>query len=81
VVGHALLVDKNFIELVALLVIASCAAGRWAGLDYFVEHIVVGIARKCPCLKCCCGAGEGNEAACDESADGRRKPNTKKEGA
>ncbi|MCS7236719.1 MAG: hypothetical protein NZ899_00430 [Thermoguttaceae bacterium] len=34
VVGHALIVDKNFVELIGLLVLAACGAGQWAGLDY-----------------------------------------------
>lgn len=33
--GHYLIVNKNWIEAVALLVIASSGAGRWAGLDAF----------------------------------------------
>ncbi len=41
VVGHAMLVDKNFIELVALLVVATTAVGRWGGLDYFAENYVI----------------------------------------
>jgi uncharacterized membrane protein YphA (DoxX/SURF4 family) len=36
VVGHALLVDKNFVEMVALLVVMTTGAGRWAGLDLFL---------------------------------------------
>lgn len=36
VVGHALLVNKDFVEMVALLLLATTAAGRWGGLDYFV---------------------------------------------
>lgn len=36
VVGHSLLVDKNFIEMVALLVVMTVGAGRWAGLDRFL---------------------------------------------
>jgi len=36
VVGHFLFVDKNFVELVALLVLASTAVGQWGGLDFFV---------------------------------------------
>jgi uncharacterized membrane protein YphA (DoxX/SURF4 family) len=36
VVGHALLVDKNFVELVGLLVLAAAGAGQWAGLDVFI---------------------------------------------
>jgi uncharacterized membrane protein YphA (DoxX/SURF4 family) len=38
VVGHALLVDKNFVELIAMLVLGTTAVGSWAGLDYFVYH-------------------------------------------
>jgi uncharacterized membrane protein YphA (DoxX/SURF4 family) len=36
VVGHALVVDKNFVELVALLFLATTAVGRWGGLDFFL---------------------------------------------
>ncbi len=36
VVGHALLVDKNFVEMIALLVLAATAVGQWGGLDFFV---------------------------------------------
>ena len=39
VVGHALLINKDFIELMALLVIASVPAGRWAGLDFILHRI------------------------------------------
>jgi len=38
IVGHALLINKDFIEMVALLVIAAAAAGRWGGLDFFVHR-------------------------------------------
>ncbi len=38
IVGHALLVNKDFIEMVALLVIATTAVGRWGGLDFFVHR-------------------------------------------
>jgi len=38
VVGHALLVNKDFIEMVALLTLATTAAGRWGGLDFFVHR-------------------------------------------
>ena len=36
IVGHALLVNKDFIEMLALLVIACVSAGRWGGLDFFL---------------------------------------------
>lgn len=41
--GHALLIDKNVIEMVALFLLATTAVGRWCGLDYFVENFVVGL--------------------------------------
>jgi hypothetical protein len=78
VVGHALLVDKNFIELIALLVIASCAAGRWAGLDYFVEHYVIECWRKYGCKRCCCKSSRKPEEA-PQSTE-QEAPQTEKEG-
>jgi uncharacterized membrane protein YphA (DoxX/SURF4 family) len=42
--GHALFVNKDFVELTALLVIASTSLGRWTGLDYFLHC----------CCRCCC---------------------------
>jgi uncharacterized membrane protein YphA (DoxX/SURF4 family) len=36
--GHALFVNKDFVELTALLVIASTSVGRWTGLDCFIRH-------------------------------------------
>ena len=41
VVGHGLLVNKDFVEMTALLVVAASAAGRWGGLDYFLYHLVI----------------------------------------
>ena len=41
VVGHALLVNKDFVEMVALFTIATTAVGRWGGLDYFLYHLIV----------------------------------------
>ena len=37
-VGHALLIDKNFVEMMALFALAAMPVGRWAGLDYFLHH-------------------------------------------
>jgi uncharacterized membrane protein YphA (DoxX/SURF4 family) len=48
VVGHALIVDKNFVEMIALLTLAATAVGRWGGLDFFVYHW---LGR--PILSCC----------------------------
>jgi uncharacterized membrane protein YphA (DoxX/SURF4 family) len=39
--GHALLINKDFIEMVALLVISTTAVGRWGGLDHFVHTLIV----------------------------------------
>jgi uncharacterized membrane protein YphA (DoxX/SURF4 family) len=38
VVGHSMGVDKNFVEMVALLLLATTAAGRWGGLDLFLHR-------------------------------------------
>jgi uncharacterized membrane protein YphA (DoxX/SURF4 family) len=40
VTGHALLVNKDFIEMLALFLVATTAVGRWGGLDYFLHHLV-----------------------------------------
>lgn len=40
VVGHALIVDKNFVEMVALFLVAATAVGRWAGLDFFLYRFL-----------------------------------------
>ena len=41
VVGHALLINKDFIEMLTLLLVSTTAVGRWGGLDYFVHYLVV----------------------------------------
>ena len=43
VAGHALLVNKDFIEMIALFLMAATAVGRWGGLDYFVENYLVNL--------------------------------------
>jgi uncharacterized membrane protein YphA (DoxX/SURF4 family) len=40
VVGHALMIGKDFIEMMALLVVSTTAVGRWGGLDFFVHNLV-----------------------------------------
>lgn len=40
VVGHSLLVNKDFVEMVALFTLATFPAGRWGGLDFFLYHFV-----------------------------------------
>ena len=50
--GHALLVNKDFVEMMALLVIASTTLGRWTGLDFFLHNYLI----KPFCGGCCkCG--------------------------
>ncbi|MDO4558672.1 MAG: DoxX family membrane protein [Planctomycetia bacterium] len=39
VVGHAMIIDKNFVEMMALLVLAAVGAGRWGGVDSAVWKI------------------------------------------
>ena len=53
IVGHFMFVSKDFIEMVACLLLASVPAGRWGGLDFFLYHCggrkvaqVVGIEKK-----------------------------------
>ena len=41
VVGHALIVDKNFVEMVAMLMLATVPVGRWGGLDFFLYQWLV----------------------------------------
>jgi uncharacterized membrane protein YphA (DoxX/SURF4 family) len=40
VVGHALFINKDVIEFLALVLVASVPAGRWGGLDYFLYRLV-----------------------------------------
>jgi uncharacterized membrane protein YphA (DoxX/SURF4 family) len=41
VVGHALIVDKNFVEMAAMLMLATLPVGRWGGLDFFLYRWLV----------------------------------------
>ena len=43
--GHALLIDKNFVEMIALFTVAAIGAGRWGGLDFFVENFILRLFR------------------------------------
>jgi len=49
VVGHALLVNKDFLEMVALLLVASAPVGRWGGLDFFLYRIFGRTKAGCCC--------------------------------
>jgi hypothetical protein len=48
VVGHALLINKDFVEMIALLTLATTAAGRWGGLDFFIHRWFVAPWQKPP---------------------------------
>ncbi len=43
--GHAWLVNKDFIELTALLVISTTAVGTWGGLDFFLHNCIFASCR------------------------------------
>lgn len=43
--GHYLYVDRNLIEMIAALAVATAATGRWAGLDRYLYRL---IERKLP---------------------------------
>ena len=55
-VGHALLINKDFIEMLALVTIATTAVGRWGGLDFILYNLF------CPRRRCAAGK------ACKENA-------------
>ncbi|MEK6234599.1 MAG: DoxX family protein [Planctomycetales bacterium] len=40
-VGHAMIINKEFVEMMALVVLGCTAVGRWGGLDFFVHQYVV----------------------------------------
>jgi uncharacterized membrane protein YphA (DoxX/SURF4 family) len=39
--SHAMLINKDFIELLALLVLSTTAVGRWGGVDYWIHSLIV----------------------------------------
>lgn len=40
-VGRSLFVNKEFVEMMAMLVLATTHVGRWGGLDFFIHHLIV----------------------------------------
>ncbi|MDR1958423.1 MAG: hypothetical protein LBQ54_05195 [Planctomycetaceae bacterium] len=74
-VGHAMIVDKNFVEMIACLVLVSLPVGRWAGLDFFLWNCfggkklaqAYGLETKDGCAESCC---------CKESAETTQKAET-----
>lgn len=39
--GRSFLVNKEFVEMIALGALATMPVGRWGGLDFFIHHILV----------------------------------------
>ena len=39
--GHSLGVNKEFIEMIAMLALAATPVGRWAGLDFFIHNLLI----------------------------------------
>ena|GEM_PF-963673 len=70
VLGHALGANKDFIELLACLVLVVTGAGRWAGLDYYLEPLVAGPLKKCMQKFGCCCCKADDDA---EGDDGEKK--------
>lgn len=56
--GHYLLINKNVIEMLALLALATTRSGRWAGLDSLLQFLHPSV--------CCPGAPAANEIVTNE---------------
>jgi uncharacterized membrane protein YphA (DoxX/SURF4 family) len=39
--GRALIINKEFIEMMALFTLATTRVGYWAGLDFFIHHVLI----------------------------------------
>ncbi len=70
VAGHALLINKNFIEMLALLALATTAVGTWGGLDYFLWNKLL----KPLCRGCCCCGKKDEEEEQPQSPESRKFP-------
>lgn len=40
-VGHSLFVNKEFVEMMAMFVLATTHVGRWGGLDFFIHYCFI----------------------------------------
>ncbi|NQT39583.1 MAG: hypothetical protein HQ581_18950 [Planctomycetes bacterium] len=69
VAGHALLINKDFIEMLALLALATTAVGTWGGLDYFLWNKLL----KPLCCGKCCGKKDEEEQQ-PQSPESRKFP-------
>lgn len=39
--GQALIVNKEFVEMTALVALGCLPVGRWGGLDFFIHHLIL----------------------------------------
>lgn len=39
--GHSLVINKELIEMIAMLALAATPVGRWAGLDFFIHNLLI----------------------------------------
>ena len=39
-VGHAMYINKEVIEMLALLFLSTTPVGRWGGVDFFLHHLL-----------------------------------------
>ncbi len=44
--GHFLYVDRNFIEMIAALLLVTVPSGKWAGLDAWLDYFVIARLRR-----------------------------------
>ncbi|MDR3109971.1 MAG: hypothetical protein LBU65_09860 [Planctomycetaceae bacterium] len=67
-IGHFMGVSKDFVELLALLVLAAMPAGRWGGLDYFLYYTFGGrrLAARFGLDGCCCCKEKNATGTCEK---------------
>jgi len=44
--GRSIIINKEFIEMMALFALAATPVGRWGGLDFFVHHLLASLFGK-----------------------------------
>jgi uncharacterized membrane protein YphA (DoxX/SURF4 family) len=44
--GKSIIVNKEFIEMMALFALAATPVGRWGGLDFFIHHLMTRLSGK-----------------------------------
>jgi uncharacterized membrane protein YphA (DoxX/SURF4 family) len=76
--GHALIVDKNFVEMMAMLVLVALPAGRFAGLDYFIYTFIGKGLEDKYCKKVTDGAPKAKKPSMTKQAEKKAKAAKKK---